>query len=137
MTAKLQTEHKVAVFEEAGGPLVIKKIRLDLPGRGEVSASTSRQILIQAGVFGNSFPIVPGHEAIGEVVAVGEGEDRRNIGDRVGGVWHARRELILSYSCSPLVKLQFVCWTFTAIFRMDHDRIAFADTGFSMKFRLW
>ncbi|WP_214401248.1 alcohol dehydrogenase catalytic domain-containing protein [Pseudonocardia lacus] len=30
------------------------------------------------------FPIVPGHEAAGEVVAVGEGVTRRKVGDRVG-----------------------------------------------------
>ncbi|GAA0900365.1 alcohol dehydrogenase catalytic domain-containing protein [Pseudonocardia zijingensis] len=30
------------------------------------------------------FPIVPGHEAAGEVVAVGEGVTKRKVGDRVG-----------------------------------------------------
>lgn len=40
------------------------------------------------GGFGNSFPIIPGHEVIGEVVAVGEGEKKWKEGDRVGAPWH-------------------------------------------------
>ncbi len=33
-------------------------------------------------------PIVPGHEIIGHVVAVGDGVIGWSIGDRVGGAWH-------------------------------------------------
>jgi D-arabinose 1-dehydrogenase-like Zn-dependent alcohol dehydrogenase len=40
------------------------------------------------GGFGNSFPLVPGHEGVGDIVALGEGEKRWKIGDRVGGPWH-------------------------------------------------
>ena len=32
--------------------------------------------------------MVPGHETIGEVVAVGPGEKTWKIGDRVGAPWH-------------------------------------------------
>jgi len=32
--------------------------------------------------------IVPGHELIGDVAAVGDGESRWKVGDRVGGPWH-------------------------------------------------
>jgi D-arabinose 1-dehydrogenase-like Zn-dependent alcohol dehydrogenase len=42
----------------------------------------------QSGLMGNSFPIVAGHEIIGNVVAIGEGEHKWKIGDRVGGAWH-------------------------------------------------
>jgi D-arabinose 1-dehydrogenase-like Zn-dependent alcohol dehydrogenase len=31
------------------------------------------------------FPVVPGHEVIGKVVAVADGEKRWKVGDRVGG----------------------------------------------------
>jgi len=44
--------------------------------------------VVQVAGFGNGFPIIPGHEAIGNVVAVPEGEKRWKIGDRVGGPWH-------------------------------------------------
>lgn len=33
-------------------------------------------------------PIVPGHEIIGHVVAVGDGVSGWNVGDRIGGAWH-------------------------------------------------
>lgn len=33
-------------------------------------------------------PRVPGHEVIGTVVAVGEGEARFKVGETVGGGWH-------------------------------------------------
>lgn len=32
--------------------------------------------------------MIPGHEVIGTVVAVGEGEKKWKEGDRVGGAWH-------------------------------------------------
>jgi len=34
------------------------------------------------------FPLIPGHEVIGTVVAVGPGEEKWKEGDRVGGPWH-------------------------------------------------
>lgn len=33
-------------------------------------------------------PMVPGHEFVGDVVAVGPGEQVWKIGDRAGGGWH-------------------------------------------------
>lgn len=42
---------------------------------------------VQQGLFGNSFPIVPGHEVIGEVAAVPDTEKRWKEGDRVGYVY--------------------------------------------------
>jgi D-arabinose 1-dehydrogenase-like Zn-dependent alcohol dehydrogenase len=44
--------------------------------------------MVQSGIIGNAFPITPGHEIIGYVVAVGDGEEKWKIGDRVGGAWH-------------------------------------------------
>ncbi|KAF3041854.1 hypothetical protein E8E12_000291 [Didymella heteroderae] len=35
-----------------------------------------------------SFPRIPGHEMIGDIVAVGVGEKKWQVGDRVGGAWH-------------------------------------------------
>ncbi|KAK8064247.1 alcohol dehydrogenase [Apiospora saccharicola] len=43
---------------------------------------------VQGGHFGNSFPLVPGHEIIGDVVAIGEGVSRVAVGERAGGPWH-------------------------------------------------
>ena len=33
-------------------------------------------------------PIVPGHEIIGHVAAVGDGVSEWEVGDRIGGAWH-------------------------------------------------
>lgn len=43
---------------------------------------------VRHGLFGNSFPIIPGHEIIGEVAAVPDTEKKWKTGDRVGGPWH-------------------------------------------------
>lgn len=43
---------------------------------------------VGAQVFGNPIPIVPGHEAIGDVVSVSDGETYWKVGDRAGGAWH-------------------------------------------------
>ena len=33
-------------------------------------------------------PRIPGHETVGDVVAVGPGEKKWKVGDRVGAPWH-------------------------------------------------
>lgn len=38
------------------------------------------------------FPVIPGHEAIGRIVAVGPGESRWKVGDRAGGAWHGGQD---------------------------------------------
>lgn len=43
---------------------------------------------MQSGEFGNSFPIVPGHETIGKIAAVPDGEKRWKVNDSVGAPWH-------------------------------------------------
>lgn len=39
-------------------------------------------------MFGQRSPIVPGHEIIGHVAAVGDDESAWKVGDRIGGAWH-------------------------------------------------
>ncbi|CAL3972906.1 unnamed protein product, partial [Diplocarpon coronariae] len=93
MTSLPET-YQAAVFEKAKGPLTIKDLPLAAPTAGQVLVKVlacgvcGSDAGVQAGEFGNSFPIVPGHEVIGNVVAVGDGEKRWKVGDRVGGSWH-------------------------------------------------
>jgi D-arabinose 1-dehydrogenase-like Zn-dependent alcohol dehydrogenase len=45
-------------------------------------------VAVAGGHMGDVFPRVPGHEIVGDVVAVGEGVDNFAKGQRVGGPWH-------------------------------------------------
>ncbi|KAH7319423.1 putative alcohol dehydrogenase [Rhexocercosporidium sp. MPI-PUGE-AT-0058] len=90
----LPKTYKAAVFEKANAPLTIKDVPLEAPSAGQVLVKVlacgvcGSDSGVQSGGFGNSFPIVPGHEVIGNVAAVPEGEKRWKVGDRVGGPWH-------------------------------------------------
>lgn len=90
----LPKTYKAAVFEKKDGPLTIKDIELKKPEAGQVLVKVlatgvcGSDVGVQSGEFGNSFPIIPGHELIGNIVALGAGESRWKVGDRVGGPWH-------------------------------------------------
>ncbi|KAG9782549.1 hypothetical protein KCU88_g3249, partial [Aureobasidium melanogenum] len=101
MAPQLPKEYKAGVFEAKGEPLTFKQVPLELPKDGEdvvfwdwITATDSvMQVChsdnaVQHGLFGNSFPITPGHEVIGDVAAVPDSEKRWKIGDRVGAPWH-------------------------------------------------
>lgn len=90
----LPKTYKAAVFEKANAPFVFKDIELKQPSAGEVLVKVlacgvcHSDSIVRSGAAGNSFPIVPGHELIGNVAAVPEGEKKWKVGDRVGGPWH-------------------------------------------------
>ncbi|KAI9801206.1 MAG: hypothetical protein M1825_003480 [Sarcosagium campestre] len=94
MTSSLPKTFKGAVFEKAGAPLVLKDVPLEPPGKGQVLVKVLALGIcrsdedVQLGHFHNPFPIIPGHEIIGDVVAVGPEIEAWKIGDRVGGGWH-------------------------------------------------
>jgi D-arabinose 1-dehydrogenase-like Zn-dependent alcohol dehydrogenase len=90
----LPKTYKAASFEAKNAPLTIKDVELKLPGPGQVLVKViatgvcHTDMAVQDGTLGNSFPIVPGHEIIGEVAAIPEGEKKWKLGDCVGGGWH-------------------------------------------------
>ncbi|KAF2105992.1 alcohol dehydrogenase [Lophiotrema nucula] len=90
----LPKTYKVQIFEEKGKPLVEKELELKPPPAGEVLAKVlacgvcHSDELVKHGGFGNPIPMVPGHEVIGDIVAVPDGEKTWKVGDRVGGAWH-------------------------------------------------
>ncbi|KAK0115520.1 hypothetical protein ONS95_000202 [Cadophora gregata] len=92
--ASLPKSYKAAVFEKANDPLTIKDVPLQRPSTGQVLVKVlacgvcGSEEGVRSGAFGNAFPIVPGHEVIGDVVEVGDGEKKWKVGDRVGGPWH-------------------------------------------------
>lgn len=46
--------------------------------------------------FTFSSPIVPGHEIIGKVAALGDGVSGWKVGDRIGSGWHGGHDGIAS-----------------------------------------
>lgn len=48
-------------------------------------------------------PMVPGHEFVGDVVAVGPGEQGWKVGDRAGGGWHGGHDRMTSTNASEPV----------------------------------
>jgi propanol-preferring alcohol dehydrogenase len=84
-----------AVVHEFGQGLVVEDVPIPVPGPGQVLVK-----LITSGVCHTDLhaaqgdwpvkptpPFIPGHEGVGEVVALGEGVTNRKIGQRVGNAW--------------------------------------------------
>lgn len=66
------------------------------PGPGEVVVAVSACAvcrtdlqLVEGDLPARRLPVVPGHQVVGRVVAVGEGVDRARLGERVGIAWIA------------------------------------------------
>ncbi|RYP91833.1 hypothetical protein DL770_002010 [Monosporascus sp. CRB-9-2] len=94
MSASLPRTFKAAVLEKANLPVVIKDIELKKPGRGQVLVKViacgvcHTDIFEQGGFLGDVFPRTPGHELVGDIVAISEDITRFTGGERVGGSWH-------------------------------------------------
>ncbi|KAK2594912.1 hypothetical protein QQS21_007360 [Conoideocrella luteorostrata] len=90
----LPKTYKAAFFESQGKDLVLKDVELQKPGPGYVLMKViacgvcHTDLFVQQGLLGDLFPRVPGHEAVGDVVAVGEGVSRVQVGERIGAAWH-------------------------------------------------
>ena len=82
--------YKAAVFKKKGAPFVHKDLELKYPSAGQVLVKVIATGVchsddgVRSGEIGNSFPIVPGHEVIGDIAALGDCEKRWKVGDRVG-----------------------------------------------------
>ncbi|KAF2196907.1 alcohol dehydrogenase [Delitschia confertaspora ATCC 74209] len=91
---------RAVVIEKPGAPWAIKDVPVEEPKEGDVLIKVlacgvcHSDSFLQAGAFGPmaQFPRIPGHEVIGKVVAVGPGEKRWKIGDKVGGPWHGAHD---------------------------------------------
>lgn len=90
----LLSTYKAASFDESGSKLTLKEVELQQPGSGFILAKVlacgicHSDSWVQQGRFGDLFPRVPGHELVGDVVAVGDGVTSVKVGERVGGAWH-------------------------------------------------
>ncbi|GIC87825.1 uncharacterized protein Aud_004216 [Aspergillus udagawae] len=93
-TMSLPQTYKRAVFKELGQPLAVEDAPLKLPGSKELLIKVEAcgvcysDMYSQYNGLGGGFPIVPGHEIIGKVAAVGSDVGDWNVGDRIGAGWH-------------------------------------------------
>ena len=85
---------RAMVLDRANTPLVMRTMADPLPAPGEVligvrACGVCRTDLhvVDGELTEPKLPIIPGHEIVGEVVAVGEGVERFAIGGRVGVPW--------------------------------------------------
>ena len=80
---------KAAVCHAFGKPLIVEKIDLRAPLRGEIEvkigavAICHSDISYSEGAWGGTLPAVYGHEAAGKITALGNSVDQFNVGDRV------------------------------------------------------
>ncbi|KAH7555605.1 hypothetical protein BM1_07228 [Bipolaris maydis] len=95
MPSDIPTSCRAVVIEKVGAPWSIKSVPVSSPKPGEVLVKVQvcgichSDVFLQQGHLGDHvFPRIPGHEVIGKVVAVGEGEKKWKVGDRIGGGWH-------------------------------------------------
>lgn len=84
---------RAIVIEKPNAPWEVKEVELKKPEAGQVVIKTEAcgichsDYITQQGHMGPmaKFPLIPGHEVLGRVVAVGPGEKHWKVGDRVGG----------------------------------------------------
>ncbi|KAH7322505.1 chaperonin 10-like protein [Stachybotrys elegans] len=92
----LPTSYKACLLDQPTSPWQLQDVDLVLPQPGEVLIKVQAcgfcvtDIGVWAGALGplTKWPIVPGHEIVGEVVHLGPGVTQFGLGDRVGGLYH-------------------------------------------------
>jgi D-arabinose 1-dehydrogenase-like Zn-dependent alcohol dehydrogenase len=91
---------KAAIADKAGDKLTIREIEVKEPQTGEILIKVHACGVCHsdagalAGAFGpaGKFPMIPGHEIVGTVVAVGPSEKKWKTGDLVGAGWHGAHD---------------------------------------------
>ncbi len=91
----MPTKMQAAVVEQFGHPLVLQEWDVPTPGPGQILVKTEACGVCHTDLHAAkgdwpvkpSLPFIPGHEAIGRVVALGAGVTRVKEGDRVGVPW--------------------------------------------------
>ncbi|KAF2144818.1 uncharacterized protein K452DRAFT_222700 [Aplosporella prunicola CBS 121167] len=91
---QLPKTYKAIVVEAPNQPLKLKDVELKHPQEGQILVKVAAcgvchaDEMVRAGIMGPG-PLVPGHEIIGKIVALGPNTSQRwRVGDRVGGAWH-------------------------------------------------
>lgn len=94
----LPKSYKAVVIDKADSPFKLRDVELKHPGPNQVLVKVLAcgvcfsDHAIAGGHLGDVFPRVPGHEIVGDVVELGEGVKRLQLGQRVGGPWHGAHD---------------------------------------------
>jgi propanol-preferring alcohol dehydrogenase len=82
------------VLEKAGGPLVMRELDAPTPGPGQVALRVSTcgvcrtdLHILDGELTEPVLPLIPGHQVVGRVEALGEGVSGLSVGERVGVPW--------------------------------------------------
>ncbi len=86
---------KAAVLHEFGQPLTIEEVEVKMPGENQVLIKVVTSGVCHTDLHAcmgdwpvkPKLPLIPGHEAVGYVVALGRGVDNVKEGDIVGAPW--------------------------------------------------
>jgi len=95
MSANFPTKMQAAVVEHFGKPLVLQQWDVPVPGPGQILVKTEACGVCHTDLHAAkgdwpakpTLPFIPGHEAIGVVVAMGAGVTSVKEGERVGVPW--------------------------------------------------
>ncbi|HPR65286.1 MAG TPA: zinc-dependent alcohol dehydrogenase family protein [Thermoanaerobaculia bacterium] len=87
----LEAIHRIG---EDSSPLVMRQLPIPEPGSNAILMKVlacgvchTELDEIEGRTAPPSLPVIPGHQVVGEVVALGEGSSRYSVGDRVGAAW--------------------------------------------------
>lgn len=94
-TALPETHMHAAVVERFGAPLSMQTLPIPRPGPGQILVKTEACGVCHTDVHAvrgdwplkPGLPFIPGHEAIGRVIELGEGVTNVRLGERVGVPW--------------------------------------------------
>ncbi len=85
---------RAMVLDKPGTPLVMRELPLPVPGKGEILVAVAAcgvcrtdLHVVDGDLTEPKLPIVPGHEIVGRVVALGKGVSGFEVGERVGVPW--------------------------------------------------
>lgn len=88
---------RAALLDHTGGPLRVAEIEQPLPGANQIllrnrvcGVCRTDLHIINGEIDAPQFPIIPGHQIVGEVTRVGSQVTQFRAGDRVGVPWLGR-----------------------------------------------
>lgn len=104
--------YKAAQIQAAGESFKIVDVDWKDPAPGQIvvkvlaSGVCHSDSIVVHGLMGVTFPRTPGHEIVGKVVAVGEGEKTWKVGQRVGSGWHGGELLLRTLRISIVAEAE-------------------------------